>query len=361
MPYVFLGTIAKGLDTSVGHLGSLFGIAELAGLITFLVGRSIDRGRIRFWMFSGLTSVVAGLALMASAESAVMFAVGFSGVTLGNSLYTVSGHAWIGTEVPFHRRGRVLGLFEMSWALAILVGAPIVGLIIAATTWKAPWSFIGLLVVPLGVWLSRTFPRPHPDSSTVSKMPPIRVTRVLILTLATTPLVSFGATAMFSTYGAWLADRFGLSVRAIGILSIAIGGAELLASYSTMRFSDRWGKARSAVGGIVLMAIGALAVAVTPKVPAFGIAALVLVFLGFEFGLICMLSLISEVGGDSRGTAITVNAALSTVARALAAALGTTIYASAGMPATGAMTIFCSLLALGCLVASQRGSGNPAG
>lgn len=356
IPYVFLGTIARGLDTSIARLGALFGLAELVGLATFLIGRSIDRGAYRLWLLAGLASVVSGLAVMAFATAAPLFAFGFAGVTLGIAVYTAAGHSWIGHEVPFARRGQIIGLFEMSWAVAFLLGAPLVGLLIAATTWRTPWWVIAAGLVPVTLWLSRSFPASHVHAVTARAAPRLRLNRTITLTLASVFLASFGATAIFSTFGAWLQDRFGLPVRTIGLLSIAIGGAELLASSSAARFSDQWGKVRSGVGGITLMTAGALAVAVVPKVPVLGVAALVMVFLGFEFGFICVLSIVSEVGGENRGTVVSVNGALMTLARASSAALGTTIYAGHGMPASAGLTICCCTAAMACLLLSSGGT-----
>ena len=361
MPYVFLATLARGLHTTVAHLGALFGLAELAGLAVFLIGRSIDRGTYRFWLLTGMASNTSGLILMAVAGNPTVFTAGFAGVTLGVAVFTATGHSWIGHEVPFDRRGETIGLFETSWAMGLLVGAPAVGLVIAATNWRVPWVFLALGYVPLAFWLHRVFPHQRTIVESHVVPEPFRVTRVVAFTIATAFLVSFGASAIFSTYGTWLADRFGLTVRAIGVLSIAIGGAELLASTSTVRFSDSWGTKRSARGGFVVMAAGALAVAVVPKVSALGIAALVLVFLGFEFGFICVLSIVTEVGRHNRGTVVAVNGALLTVARAASAALGTALYAGHGMPAAAGVTVGCCVVAVVCLSAtSQPATSTPA-
>lgn len=105
------------------------------------------------------------------------------------------------------------------------------------------------------------------------------------------------------------------------------------------------------------MALGALAITVVPKVTALGVGALVLVFLGFEFALLCMLSIVSEVGAENRGTVISVNAALSTLARAGAAALGTGVYAAAGMPSASLMTLFCCVVAISGVVGARLHNG----
>ena len=352
MPYVFLPTLAVGLGTTIAHLGFLLGLAELVGLGTFLIGRSIDRGAYRKWLLTGLATTITGLALMALAGSAAVFALGFAGATLGVGLYTASAHSFIGSEVPYDRRGRVIGVLETTWAVAILLGAPTVGLVIAALGWQAPWGLISFGLLPISIWLFRSFPKHVGGPGPHHRRERLRLTRPIVLTLVSSFTASFGSIAIFSTYGSWLEERFGLTAGTIGVLSVAIGGAELVASTATVRFSDQWGKRRSAMGGIVLMATGATAVMIVPKVTALGIAALVVVFLGFEFGFICLLSIASEVGGENRGSVVSVNGALGTVARASSAAIATTVFAGHGMPAAAAISVLSAGVAAAALAAT---------
>ena len=54
------------------------------------------------------------------------FAIGFVLVVLGVANCTVAGHAYISHRVEYSRRARSIGLYETSWALALLIGAPII-------------------------------------------------------------------------------------------------------------------------------------------------------------------------------------------------------------------------------------------
>lgn len=351
MPYVFLATIAHGLGTSVGRLGSLLGLAELVGLGTFLIGRSVDRGGHKMWLLIGVGSTLAGLFLMSVSTNAPLFAAGFAGVTLGTAFYTVAVHSWIGNEVPYERRGRVVGIIEMSWAVGVLLGAPVVGLIIALTSWQGPWALVALALVPLAWWVKQSFPDRHPIVPVADRPPLAKVviSRRVVLVLVTTFATSFGGTALFSTFGAWLEDDFKLSSTTIGFFAIAIGLAELVASSSTIRFSDRWGKTRSARRGLTLMGVGAIAVMLGPNLVVLAMVTLVIAFLGFEFGIICMLSIASEVSPDNRGAVMSMNGVAGTLARVCSAALATSLYASHGMVAAGAVTAVCAVVATACL------------
>ena len=347
LPYTFIKPIAAGLGTSVGHLGAILGLGELLGLLTGAIGRSIDRGQQRRWMIIGLALVTAGTCTIAAGRSVPTFGVGFGCISLGIAWYTTAGHGWIAHHVPYVGRGRAMGTYEMSWALALLVGAPVLGLLLAQTRWWTPFVVLSALsggaILLVGAAIA---PDTVHAATPVAKRIPMKLDRRAACTIASSFFITFSAISVFAVYGAWLEDRFGVSAATVGVLSVAIGLAELGASAATIRFTDRWGKTASVRRGGAVMAAGLLLVIAVPAVPAFGVLALVAVFIGFEFGFVSLLSIVSEVGQDQRGAVVAVDHALTTASRAGAAVLTTNLYDHMGMrPA--------ALVSLGCLAASM--------
>ena len=108
---------------STTQLTTVIGVSEFAGLSTLAVGDHLDRGRERLVMVTslGLVSISSVIALGGSLTT---FAVAFVVLVLGVSNYTVAGHTWISHRVAYRWRARSFGVFEMSWALALLLGAP---------------------------------------------------------------------------------------------------------------------------------------------------------------------------------------------------------------------------------------------
>ena len=137
-PYLFIRPMSAGLHTSVGRLGFVLGLGELVGLLTGAIGRSIDRGHHRRWMTIGLCLVTVGAGIIPVGRTLATFGLGFGVIALGCAWFTTAGHAWIGSTVPYAERGRAMGRYEMSWALALLVSAPIFGLMISRVRW---WSY----------------------------------------------------------------------------------------------------------------------------------------------------------------------------------------------------------------------------
>ena len=146
LPYLFLGTVSRNLGISVAEGGRLLGLGELAGVGSLIIGPSLDKGRHRRWFLTGMTAGIAGCAVMAGVHSPSGLLIGFAAVCLGVSLCTTSGHSFLGTEIPYAQRGRAIGLFETSWAGALLVGAPVAAVAMRIIGWWSPWLIIALLV-----------------------------------------------------------------------------------------------------------------------------------------------------------------------------------------------------------------------
>lgn len=404
LPYVFLTPISKQLGTTIGHLGSLMALGELTGLLTGIIGRSLDRGKFRFWLTVGSGSTIGGVAIMGTAatnqiRSSTLFALGFAITALGVATFTTSAHAWLGASVPYSRRGWSMGRLETSWAFAVLIGAPIFGLVISL--FNVSTMFVGLVFVStLSTWsVWKVFGQPHAANS-VSPSPPNsepansgpansspassspasdddasdpmganhysatiapsgspeakallrRITAALVCSAA----MSFGSICIFSVYGSWLTERFGLSIRAVGLFSVFVGLAELGASTLSSLKTDQWGKRRSVAMGSLVMLAGMVGIGIVPKITVLGVGVLVLMFLGFEFGYVSLLSVISEVGEHRKGTVLSIDHALSPLGRAGAAALATNLFDSHGIAPISVIAGVASIVAFAAIRFATR-------
>ena len=162
----FLPTLERAFGTSVATLTGVMGVFELGGLSTTLTGPLLDRGHERT-VFRGGLALVAVSSVVALWGNVTAFAASFLLLILGVGNLTSAGHAWIGHRVPFAARGRSIGLFEMSWAVSLLVGAPIVALLIHQWGWRGPYVALAIASVAallaVGVFVGPT----HLDQPTV--------------------------------------------------------------------------------------------------------------------------------------------------------------------------------------------------
>ena len=141
---LFLPTLAVAFSASTEQLTTILGVGEMAGLCALLVGRQLDAGRERTVM-TGALVIVACSGFLALSGSLPLFALSFLLLIIGVSVYTVAGHTFLSRRVPFDRRGRVIGLFETSWASALLIGAPLIALLINAAGWRGPFVAIAIV------------------------------------------------------------------------------------------------------------------------------------------------------------------------------------------------------------------------
>ena len=104
-------------------------------------------------MVIGLVGTLLGCTIAAAAPSVYLFAVGVTVLALTKQSFDLGLGAWIADYVPYQQRGRIVGLTETSWALGLLVGVSIMGLITAATNWRVGYMFgiICLVVVTASI------------------------------------------------------------------------------------------------------------------------------------------------------------------------------------------------------------------
>jgi MFS transporter, DHA1 family, inner membrane transport protein len=375
--YPFNSDIAKGLGVSLSSVGLALGVGEMTGLASGVVGPQLDRGRFKHWALIAIGCVTIGSAILGVGGIA-MFAIGFSAIAFGVAAITTTGHTWIGGEVPQHNRGRVIGLYETTWAVALLIGAPVAGVMISRWTWWSPFAVIAALGVGSLMLVAKlvrnhkvsTLSTSPTDSDTVDHGEPrIRLRTAITVfpahawrVLATGLLLTLAAMSTFATYGPWFQDRFGFSTEQLAALTFGLGFAELAGSGGVSLVADKIGISRSVIIGTVVMGAGAALMLVSNLsdgaswVAAVGTVAM---FFGFEFGYVANIALVSEAGAtatmDLRGSFVGFSGATTTIFRAAAAATGLAIYDRVSMTPVLIVTVaLATIVAVSLLVATRR-------
>ncbi|MFZ9806068.1 MAG: MFS transporter, partial [Ilumatobacteraceae bacterium] len=135
----FIAIIAaegSGFGVSIADIGWVISISELTGFLAPIIGRFVDRVSRRLSIAIGLIGTTIGTLTMAVAPNLVVLAIGLTMLNLLKSCFDLGMGAWIADHVPFERRGRVVGITETSWALSLLIGVSLLGLITAASSWR---------------------------------------------------------------------------------------------------------------------------------------------------------------------------------------------------------------------------------
>ncbi len=163
---LFLPTLERAFGATTTQLTTVIGAGELAGFSTIASGARLDRGRERVVMVSAL-GLVAASSVIALGGTVASFAVSFFVLVLGVANFTVAGQAWISHRVPYRQRARSLGLFETSWAIALLIGAPVVALLINVFGWRGPFVALAVAAALAALVVAGALPRWAPRSSDV--------------------------------------------------------------------------------------------------------------------------------------------------------------------------------------------------
>ena len=326
----FLPTLSAAFGATTAQLTAVLGVGETAGLSGLAIGRHLDRGRERVVLLSSLVLTVAG-SLLALVGGFASFAVAYFLIMLGVTFVTVAGHTYLSRRVRYSRRARAIGLFETSWALALLIGAPAAALMISWFGWRGPFVLFaavsGLMLFVMGA--------AEDDSEVLDDTPagavPPRITASAWILIAASAAIAITGLTTVVIAGTWLDEALGVSTGGVGLVAMAFGGAELMASSSSAAMADRAGPRRSTQAALVVTLVGLLVMSRAGSSLLVGAGGLFLFFVGFEFSIVTSFSFVSEALPAARGRVLALNTAVGTVLRGLGIAVSGVLYERFGI------------------------------
>lgn len=328
--YPFLPVIARGLGVTLAEAGRLASVQGGVGLLAPLFGHLSDHYGRRRVMEGALLFMALAALLMALTGTYLPALLAFAGFGLAKALYDPALLAYVGDAVPYAQRGRAMAITELAWSFAWFFGVPLGGLLIERAGLRLLWWGIAGLLVLAALATRRWLPparRPRtPGQAEPLPWQTLLRRRPVQAALVTGFAMLFGIENVFILYGAFLEERFGLALGALGLISVVVSGAELLAEGGAAVLTDRLGKKRSVVGGllafgIVLLALPALSGALLTTMGGFALA-----ILCFEFTIVSFIPLLSELVPDARATILAMNVAAMGLGRLVAPLIGTALY-----------------------------------
>lgn len=344
--YPFLPTIARGLGIDLEQAGLLLSARAVGGLTAPATVGTAGRGRRhRRLVVAALGLFVAGALLVVLPGRFAVAVIGFAVLGAARPAYDAAAQAYLAERTPYHRRGRVLAVLELTYAGGLLVGAPVAGFLISRGDWRTPFvaaSAAGVLAV---VGLVPLLEATGPDEGHGAER--LRIDRDSWALLVTLSLLAAGVELTLVVMGAWFEIDFGLTLLALGGAAMVLGLGELVGELVPLAVSDRLGKRRTVAVGLAVSALGFAGLPVTSTL-AFGLAALTVALLGFEIAIVAAIPIVSEAQPQARSRFLALGGVAMFGGRAVAAAAGPPLFARAGIAgnALGSAAIHGLALAL---------------
>jgi len=359
--YPFAPALSRGLDVPLTAVTAAIGVNQATGILGMIFGPVSDKLGYRLMMLMGMSLLVigmfaAGVLPMYATILAALFLAG-----LAKNIFDAALQAYVGQQVPFAKRGMVIGLLELAWAGSTLIGIPVMGVVIDRLGWQAPFLVLGgtglIGLIAIAIVIPVDGHRTGPDNTPAfwELLHALSTSRPALGALGFALFLSLANDTLFVVYGAWLESAFGLGIVAIGASTGVIGAAELTGEIITASLADRFGLKRIILLGACLTA------ACNTLLPLFEISlplalcGLFIVFICFELTFVSCMSLSTELLPGGRATMMSGLFAAAGIGRFIGAWSGGYIWTSGGINATAVTATASTIAAIASLVWGLRG------
>jgi predicted MFS family arabinose efflux permease len=352
MIYPFLAIFARGLGVDISVISGLVANRAMVGAVDPFIFPFIEtRGR-KFGMLLGLGLFIGATALVAIFPSLTTLGIALIFGLVGKAIFDPSMASYVADHISYEKRGRALGFMEFAWSLAFVIGVPAMGFIIARSKWSTPFGLLGILGAVAFVFIAVTLidsAKPvHHQDGIFGHVKEIVTTPVVLVALSTGLFMTAANEVVNLMFGVWLEDSFKLQIAALAGASAIIGLSELGGESLVTLFVDRVGKMRAAGVGLLANCLAAILLPLIGRTEVGALTGLFLFYITFEFTIVSLIPLMTEVMPAARATTLSFSGAANSLGRAIGALLAPTLYAFGFSVVTGAAVAF-NLLGLAAI------------
>ena len=336
MVYPFLSIFAKGMGVDLRTFSYAITARSLMGLISpFLASVADSRGRKTGMLIGTITYTIA-ISLIVIWPTYTAFFIALSLAFIGYLIFIPSMQAYLGDRVPYEKRGRVLGITEFAWSLSAIIGIPLVGFIIAQNGWLAPFPLIvllGALSFLLLAWMlpKDTAPK-EGEAGFLKNLGKVFSYPPAIAALAMAGLYSAANETVTLVYGVWIEQAFALSIASLAATALAIGISEFGGEVLVTMFTDKIGKRKAIVIGLIGNCLAALALPFFGRWMVGAMLSLFLFYLTFEFTLVSGIPLMTEILPPARATMMAAHMAVIALGRSVGDLLAPSLFTHSAIP-----------------------------
>jgi len=360
--YPFAPALSRGLGVELTAITSLIAVNQATALFGIFFGPVADRLGYRLMMLAAMAMLALGMfaGSLFPFYGVILVALFLAGI--GKTIFDPTVQAYVSENVPFKKRGLVIGLIEYSWSASTLLGIPLVALLIDRFGWHSPFFVLGGLSLLGMIMLAVVIPRDdNKDGSHKASISFWSAWRQLVRertalgALGFAFFISAANDNLFVVYGAWLEKSFDLSIIALGMSTGLIGLAELSGETLTAAFADRFGLKRTVLSALTLCLISYGILPFLGLTLPMALTGLFFIFLTFEFAIVTSMSLFTELLPEYRATMMSGFFAAAGMGRIAGALMGGYVWLSGGIIATGLVSAAVSGLGLASIAWGLRG------
>jgi predicted MFS family arabinose efflux permease len=306
MVYPFLPIFAQGLGIESATLAMALSIRSFLGVFGPFLATVADTHDRKTGMLLGMGLFTAGSGVVGLWPSLWGFILGTSLVLIGNSVFIPSMSAFLGDHIAYEKRGRVLAITELSWALAFVGGIPIVRILIENYSWISPFILFtavgAVLFFLLAVMIPAIKIEKSGENNIWGNLGKVLRTWPALAGLLVGVLFTAANETINVTFGVWIEDQFGLNFAALTAASVVIGVSELGGEVVTGLWLDAIGKRRMIWICLGLNSLAALLLPLTSGNFGLAMGGLGIFYISFEIILVSAMTLMSEVFPSARAT-----------------------------------------------------------
>ena len=360
---VFLPVMAADLNTSVSVMGQVPSLMLLlAGLLALIAGPLADRYGFRLMLVVGLLSVfVSAIATGLSVTFPILLVVTLVGAVARAAVLPTAQAVVVTTFADEESRRRGIGWVTTGLSTSGLIGIPLMTSVAGITSWRVSFFIMGAMALVAAVLLQWTLADDARRGAgrlslrdLMDSYEPIRRHRPTALMMVASLLSEIGLWGALTYFSAFLVQRHGLGIEAVGWAFLAIG---VIALAGNMVAQGRLGKFPRP-----LMIVSRLWCAVGLGL-AFGLSLSWPVSLGivlltapaFAMENVATTLVLSACSPAGRATTLTLRSAVVCIGTAVGGALGGGMLAVGGYEALGALAFIALLLSTALAWLSRAG------
>ncbi|MCY4019825.1 MAG: MFS transporter [Chloroflexi bacterium] len=336
-PYPFVSAIADTFRVPADNIQNVIALTNGAGLLSPVLGIISEHyGRKvvmvgMLWMMT-IMSVLGAVFADYGVFVVVMFSFG-----IAKTIYDPTFQAYLGDLVPFGRRARVMGISELSWALSLVVAAPVAGFLLDNSNLQSVFVFlsVSLALGAVALWIFvESDERPDHSHERIRIINPLTAIRTVsahppaVFALMYSMCLTISHEIFYINYGLWMEDSFGLVLTALGTVTIVIAVAEVIGEFIVITVADRLGTRTTSMTGMLIAAICFFIIPYLSFSLPLAMFAIFIMFIAIETSIVAALPLFTEILPKSRAVMMSANMGAHSLGRVVGAALGALVYAA---------------------------------